>query len=93
MLPILTMLSVVLPLSGGPDTLRVHCNSNSNVAKNCYDDFSNAAKKVFGQEYEGDRAQTAGEATKNCWNCATETLGNQMHDFSNNTSNNSSDDQ
>jgi hypothetical protein len=91
MAPILAMFYIILPLSGGVDALQVGCNSNSNVAKNCYDDFSNAAKKMFGQEYEGDRAQTAGEAVKNCVNCASETLSNQLHDFGNNDNNRSGD--
>jgi hypothetical protein len=73
------------------------CNSNTNVAYNCFQEFKNAGQNVFRQQSEPDRAQTVNEAVRNCWNCATETLSNQMHDFnstdSNSNNNSSSDDQ
>lgn len=73
------------------------CDANTSVAYNCFQEFKNAAPKVFRQESEPDRAQTVGEAVRNCWNCATETLSNQMHDFNSTNSsgnnNSSSDDQ
>jgi hypothetical protein len=63
-----TLTSIFISLSGSPDASnldRVRCNANSNTARNCYDEFTNAAKNMFGQDNEAERAQTAGEAVKN----------------------------
>jgi hypothetical protein len=59
----------------------VSCDANSNVASECKDEFTNAARKMFGQQYEGDRAGTAGEAVRNCMQCATKTLSDRVHNF------------
>ena len=73
-----------LPKVDAP-VLLVACDSNENVANNCFDEFNNAAKNTFRQEYEGDRARTAGEAVRNCWNCAAETLSDQSRHATDNT--------
>ena len=64
-----------------PSRVPVRCDANSNVARNCLEEFKGALPNVFRSESEPDRAKTVGEAVRNCWNCATETLSNQMHDF------------
>ena len=66
--------------------IQTGCDSNTNVARNCFDEFKNAAKNTFRTESEPERAQNVGEAVRNCWNCATETMSNQMHEFSNQNS-------
>jgi hypothetical protein len=50
----------------------VYCNYQTNVHGNCYDEFNSAAKNVFRQDNDGDRARTLGEALRNCLTCATE---------------------
>jgi hypothetical protein len=67
-----------------PATVAIRCDANSNVARNCYEEFKGAAQNVFRSESEPDRAKSVGEAVRNCVNCATETLSNQMHDFGSN---------
>lgn len=65
----------------GSDQALAACNSNSNVAGNCFDEFSNAAKATVSSTNDPQRAQSVGEAVRNCRNCATETLSNQMREF------------
>ena len=68
----------------GQPVTEIRCDANSNVAHNCYEEFKGAVPKVFRSESEPDRAKTVGEAVRNCWNCATESLSDQMHDFGSN---------
>lgn len=67
-----------------PAVIQVKCDAHTNVAQNCYEEFKGALPNVFRSESEPDRAKTVGEAVRNCWNCASETLSNQMHDFGSN---------
>ena len=69
------------------------CNSNSDPAHNCLEEFRNAARTMSGQDSDAERAQTAGEAIKNCWTCAGETLSDQIHNFNGSSTETSSDDQ
>jgi hypothetical protein len=72
---------ITFTVLGQPSTVPVRCDANSNVARNCYEEFKGALPNVFRSESEPDRAKTVGEAVKNCWNCATETLTHQLRDF------------
>jgi hypothetical protein len=48
------------------------CNANSNVSARCEDDFVNAAKATVGADNDSNKAQSVGEAIRNCWNCAAD---------------------
>lgn len=75
---------MVLAISGAPQTSfheHISCNASSNAAQNCLDEFKNAAKNMFNQDNEAERAQTAGEAVRNCWTCAGETLNDELNKF------------
>ncbi|WP_027552246.1 hypothetical protein [Bradyrhizobium sp. Cp5.3] len=82
----LTLAFIGLHAPPHPSLLPVACDSNSSVTRECFDEFKNAGKKMLGQENETDRAQTTGEAVRNCWNCASETLSDTMRNFNSNSS-------
>lgn len=86
---------IVLAMSGPPQTSlheRISCNASSNAAQNCLDEFRNAARHMFNQDNEAERAQTAGEAMRNCWTCAGETLNDELNNFRGSDSGTNSDD-
>ena len=73
--------SVFVPVSSG--TATAACRDDQSAFSNCLDEFKSGARSTMGMSSEADRAKTVGEAVKNCWNCATETLSTQMRNFNN----------
>lgn len=65
-----------LPLATSP--VYAACDKDTNVAANCMDELSDAARALFSTDDDAEKAKSVGEATGNCIQCASETLSDQM---------------
>lgn len=57
------------------------CNADSDPAADCLEHMVNGAKETVGADSDPQKAQSVGEAVKECWNCATETLSDKLRRF------------
>lgn len=62
-----------------PVTTPVDCSSDPMT--DCLDTFSNAAKETFGQQSNPQKAQTVGDAVKECLDCAGTYVKEKIESF------------
>lgn len=81
-LPLAASIALMFVLGFTHTPVAAACSDSSAVG-DCLDEFKNGARATVRATNDPQRAQSVGEAVRNCWNCANEALSKQMREFNN----------